>query len=156
MGFAESPELTSSAILVFLQTWTELGPMLQYGPTIILLILILGFLLRALPAWKEVKLKELDLKGTDIETRGQEAKALEALAIVLRDVAVEQRKATEETKRATETIDILQRVNSDVNDRLAASVAFLNDRLERIEKMDNLSNRVGALEANVQSAGTTA
>ena len=141
-------------IAIVLQGWRDLGPLLQYGPTVILLLVILGFLLKALPTWKEIKLKELDLRGHDIETRGEEAKALSSLAIVLRDVAVEQRKATEETQRATETIDILQRVNSDVSDRLAGSVAALNDRLERLEKLDNLSHRVGALEANVQSTVT--
>lgn len=143
--------------LGMLQGWTELGPFLQYGPTIILLVVILGFLLKALPVWKEVKLKEIELRGQDIETRGEEAKALSALSTVLREVAVEQRHATEETKRAAETIDILQRVNADVSDRLAGSVAALNDRLERLEKIENLSSRVGALEQqNVQSSGTTA
>jgi len=139
-----------------LQGWTDIGPLLQYGPTIVLLVLVLGFLLKALPTWKEVKLKELELRGYDVETRGEEAKALSALSTVLREVAVEQRKATDEQRRTTETIDILQRVNSDANDRLAASVAVLNDRLERLEKIEHLSKRVGALEeANVQSVTTT-
>lgn len=141
--------------LLALQGWAELGPLLQYGPTIILLFIIVGFLLRALPTWKEVKLKELDLRGHDIETRTREAEALSSLATVLREVAVEQRKATEEQKRTSETIEILQRVNSDASDRLSANVAVLNDRLERLERIETLSSRVGALEAaNVQSSGS--
>jgi len=142
--------------LGLLQGWTELGPFLQYGPTIILLFFILGFLLKALPTWKEVKLKELELRGSDIETRGKEAEALSSLSTVLHEVAVEQRKATDEQKRAAQSIDILQRVNSDASDRLAVNVALLNDRLERLEKIEHLSSRVGALEANVQSTGSTA
>jgi hypothetical protein len=152
-------------IAAALQSWTDLGPLLQYGPTIILLLLVLGFLLKSMPAWKEVKLKELELRNHEIAVRGEEAKSLSALSEVLRDVAVEQRKATDEQRRATETIDILQRVNSDASDRLASNVAVLNDRLDRIERLsqlstqhESLSNRVGALEAhsNVQSGTTTA
>lgn len=150
-------------LTLLIQTWSDLGPMLQYGPTVILLGLTLIFILKALPSWKEVKLRELELRTTEVTVRGEEAKALTALSETLRDVAVEQRKATEEQRRATEMIEILQRVNSDASDRLTAAMTAQNERIDRIEKFavlaqqqENLIGRVGVLETHVQSSGTTA
>ena len=49
------------------------------------------------------------------------------MASTLKDIAVEQR-------RATETIKILQRANSDSSDELARSVAIISDRVDRLDK----------------------
>lgn len=109
--------------------WKEV---IQYGPTVILLALILWFLLRALPIWKEVKLAELNLRGEENQAKMQQADALGRLAEVLKDIAVEQR-------RATENIEISQRVNARSAEQLSREVDIVTSRMEQIE------NKVSAI-----------
>ena len=115
-----------------MDNWPQIA--LWGGQTVILLGLILGFLLKVLPTYKELKLKEFELKKQELEVRegesrvrGQEALALGQLAEVLNAVAVEQR-------RATETTEILQRVNADSADRLNNQIEVLSERIERLEQ----------------------
>lgn len=111
----------------------EFKEVLSLTPTIVLVFLILAFLLKAMPTWKELRLRELELRGQELEQRGQEnvvkgeqAKSLALLADVLKSIAVEQR-------RATETIEILQRVNSDTSDSLNNNVRLLTQKIGQIE-----------------------
>ena len=104
--------------------WKDL---FQYGPTVILLALVLWFLLRALPIWKEVKLKELDLRGEENQAKLQQSDALGRLADVLKDIAVEQR-------RATENIEISQRVNAHSAEQLSVQVGVISKRVDQIEQ----------------------
>jgi hypothetical protein len=112
-----------------LQGWTDLGPLLQYGPTVILLVLILAFLLKAMPTWKEIKLKEIDAKVADSKARVAQSSALESVSKVLYEVAIEQR-------RAADTVKIMQRINSRSADELAEEVQLLREQLEQVKQHD--------------------
>jgi hypothetical protein len=112
--------------------WTQF---LAFGPGFVALVLILIFLLRAMPTWKEVKIREIELREAEVKVRGAEAEGLTTLADVLRSIAVEQR-------RATETIDILQRVNADASERLTQNVSGLT------RDLITLSARLSALETS--------
>lgn len=106
--------------------WPSLPQMVQYGPTIIILVLLLGSLIRLAPVWKEIRLKELDIRAEEATVKGQQAAALSSLAQVLKEIAVEQR-------RATETIEILQRVNAQTSDQLTAGLNVVERRIEQME-----------------------
>jgi hypothetical protein len=130
----------------------------QYGPTIVLLFMILLFLIRIAPIWKEVRLSEIAARTDEAQAKREQASALGQLATVLQSVAVEQR-------RATETIEILQRVNADSSDRLSQNVHSLNERLDRLETTHNseqqflagqILHRIESLEKNVGTEATTA
>ncbi|GEM_PF-4499963 len=144
-------------MLVFLQTAFEWGDVLAYGPTTVLLFLVLVTIVKLAPTWKEVKLKELEIRAGEGVVREKEAAALGQLANVLEAIAIEQR-------RATETIEILQRVNADANDRLNAGVNILNERLDRIERLgfqelkeitQSISSRIEKLEQEYVESQTT-
>ncbi len=130
-------------LTLILQQWTDLGPLLQYGPTVVLLGLVLIFILKAMPTWKEVRLRELDLRSSEVHVRGEEAKALTALSETLHAVAVEQR-------RAADTVKIMQRINARSADDLSEQVAQLN------EQVPLLNDRLGSLERHYGTDTSTA
>ncbi|MET0466903.1 MAG: hypothetical protein ABW007_27325 [Chitinophagaceae bacterium] len=147
-------------ILIFQPAGGEAGwaQAIQYGPTVVLLLIILGFLVRIAPMWKEIRLKEIDMRGEENVVKREMAGALTQLATALKDIAVEQRRATEE-------VSITQRVNSDMNERLAQNVQSLNERLDRVENLytdegrqitKQLLTRMDDLEKHVQPQSTTA
>jgi hypothetical protein len=114
-----------------------------WGPTIIILMLVLGFLIRMAPIWKDVRFRELEVREKENETRGQIAQSLTQLGAgltalgtglgemsgVLRDVAVEQRKATE-------VLEIIQRYQVDRDDQLDFKVRALDERIVKIERIE--------------------
>lgn len=143
---------------LFLQAELAWSQIIQLGPTVVILALILIFLIRVAPTWKEIRLKELELRGEENVVKREQAGALTQLAGALKEIAVEQRRATEE-------VNILQRVNSDSNDRLSHHVHTLTERLERLEDVQSssvrqtvseLASRVEAVEKNVQTQSTAA
>lgn len=146
-------------LLLILQAKTafEWGDVFVYGPTAVLLFLVLFTIIKLAPTWKEVKLKELELKKADGETREKEAAALSQLATVLQSIAVEQR-------RATDSMEIMQRVGADASDKLTMTVHTLNERLDRVEQLgfqnikevtQQLATRVEKLEQTyVESPAT--
>ncbi len=94
------------------------------------LAIILFFFLRVLPTWKEIKLKEFDTRDKDSEARIQQAESMKAIADVLYNVAIEQR-------RAADSVKILQRVNSTrVEDVEAAATESLEDHENRIARLE--------------------
>lgn len=105
---------------IWLQYW-------NYGQTVVLLGMILAFVLRALPHWKEVRLRDADVKSEDNVIKREQAVALGQLADALKDIAVEQR-------RATENIEISQRVAADTSERVSSSVAVFHHRIEALEE----------------------
>lgn len=120
--------MTAQMILVFILQadtagWSEA---FRYGPTVVLLVLILGFLIRVAPMWKEIRLKEMDQRSEENVVKEKQAEALGQLAVALKDIAVEQRRATEE-------VGIVLRVNADTSDQLRASLTNMSQRLDRIE-----------------------
>jgi Mg/Co/Ni transporter MgtE len=120
-------------ILILLLQTTDgsvLTQLLPYGPTVIMLALVLWTVIRLSPMWKELRLRELDVREQESLSKGEQASALNRLADVVKDIAVEQR-------RATENIEIMQRVNADSNERLAHNVHSLMERLDTVEQLHN-------------------
>lgn len=122
--------------------WPQIA---AWGPTVVMLALVLAFLLRVAPTWKELRLRELGVRETEATARSEQAAALNQLgkgvsqmSDVLKDVTIEQR-------RATESVKILQRVNADTADQMARQMAIITDRVERIER---------GRENNVESEGS--
>src|SRR3954471_15616888 len=75
------------------------------GISFVILVLLLVVLLKLAPMWKEIHLKEIDSRDKESDARIAQSKALESVANVLYEVAVEQR-------RSSDSVKILQRVNS--------------------------------------------
>lgn len=113
------------------------------GSALVQLSLVIILLIKFMPSWERVKLKETEVRIVEAKADEALAGALGQLASsiivlgnsglqmteVIKDIAIEQR-------RATETIKILQRANSDASDELTSEVAILTDRIDRIEKRD--------------------
>jgi len=111
------------------------------GVAISLIIILLGFLLRALPTWKEIKINEFNVRTKEAEVGGQTslaisnlatsqtqlATALETLGGTVRDIAIEQ-------KKATENVMILQRVNTNESQQMSNIVEELVERVDALEK----------------------
>ena len=102
-------------------------PYFNYGQTVVLVVVILGWALRALPYWKEVRMRDADVKSEDNVVKREMAVALGRLADVLKDIAVEQR-------RATESVEITQSVAADTSERLSNSLAVVTHRIETVEE----------------------
>ena len=98
----------------------------MYGPTTVMLALILLFLIRLAPVWKEVQLKKIEAGREETVVKHEQAAALGQLAGALKEIAVEQRRATEE-------VGILQRVNAETADQVSLSVKQLSRRLDDME-----------------------
>jgi hypothetical protein len=157
------PPRVPLALFLFQADSINLKDLAAWGPAVLQLALVLIFLLKIAPVWKEVRLREIALKERDGAIREREAESLGRLADVLQSVAVEQR-------RATETIEILQRVNADASDHLITNVRMLSERVTRIEDsggttlakiavdVHKLTTRIGVMEKehNVESEATTA
>lgn len=105
------------------QLWSQA---LLYGPTTVMLALILLFLIRLAPVWKEVQLKKIEAGREETVVKHEQAAALGQLAGALKEIAVEQRRATEE-------VGILQRVNAETADQVSVSVKQLSRRLDDME-----------------------
>jgi hypothetical protein len=121
---------------LFWQTTGEgaaLTQLIQFGPTVVLLALILWFVIRLAPMWKEIRLKEMDMRTEENVVKGQQASALSQLAGALKEIAVEQRRATEE-------VGIMQRVTNDTADQLRTSVNTLSQRVDSLEKKTDNHN----------------
>lgn len=111
-----------------------------YGPTIVILGMVLAFLLRALPTWRLIKGRELDIREVEAQARSSQADALKSLGSslenmgsalnrnseVLKSVAIEQR-------RATDAIRLVQRISVGSTDKLREAIEDHEARLSEIE-----------------------
>lgn len=104
------------------------------GVAISLIALILFFILKALPIWKEVRLAEINVRDREAEALGQLSGSINGLAAsqtqiseTLRDVAIEQR-------RATDNVKLLQRVGADESATLSQAVETLAVRMDDLEE----------------------
>lgn len=111
------------------------------GAVVTLVIAFLGFLLRALPIWKEIKVEEMKVRTKEAEASGQVATSLTQLAAAqsqqsialhtlgetIKDIAIEQ-------KKATENVLILQRVNSNEAQNISQTVDTLLERIDTLEE----------------------
>jgi methyl-accepting chemotaxis protein len=117
------------------------------GAIVFLVIVVLAFILRALPSWKEIRLAEISVREKEAEARaaqatsfGQLSDALKSMSDVLNNVAVEQ-------KHSTDKVQILQRVNADAVERNAESSLRSEEKIDRVlEVVEDLSSRVTSVE----------
>lgn len=114
-------------MLLFFQDTLAWSQLIQFGPTVVMLALFFWFVIRLAPMWKEIKLRELDVRLEENGVKREQASALGQLAEALRSIAVEQRKATEE-------VGIMQRMNADSSDNLSSNVKALTQRVDVIQK----------------------
>lgn len=131
--------------LFWMQTPAEIpwGQVGSNGSILLLIaVLIIGVIRVGLvPAWKEIRLKQLEVRQSEVATKEKEAEALGALgaslgslASVLQSVAVEQR-------RATESLEILQRVHMDRANQENIQIKVLAERVERIEERHHVQSQ---------------
>jgi len=73
----------------------DLSQVVAYGPTVIILFLLLVFAVRMAPIYKELKLREFEVRDREAMARKEQSDSLAQLAIVIKDVAIEQQKTAE-------------------------------------------------------------
>ena len=114
--------------LLFIEPTADWLQWADEGAVLLLVVVILGFILKALPTWKEVKLAEIKVRDKESEALGQLSGSLGQLGIVINEIAVEQRKSTD-------NLLILQRVNAKESSHLSESVNILSGRLDKLENV---------------------
>jgi hypothetical protein len=131
-------------------TW---GQIASGGVGMMCFALLLWFVLKLQPSWEKVKLRDLDVREKEAQSRVEQATAIAQLATassqmgsgivevsrVLENVAVEQRHATEEQRKATQMVEILQRSNNDTANLMLESVRSLIERVERSVEEKNVN-----------------
>lgn len=109
------------------------------GAIVLLVIVFLGFVLRSLPTWKEVRLAEINVREKEAEARAAQASSFGQLSEVLNNIAIHQR-------NETEGIRIMQRVNADTSERTEEIVGQLVEAVDRIgARLDSLEKRLPPL-----------
>ncbi len=146
----------------------EFNQIWSYGPTVVLLGMVLVFLIKFAPMWKEVRLRELEIRAEENQTHITQAAALTTLGDVLTSLSSVLKSIAVDQRRATEAIEISQRVNADTNDHLSTNVRLLNEHIASIEDaggstlaqvaidVHKLRERVGNIEKHVEPEGSAA
>lgn len=119
------------------------------GQTVVILIVLIFGIIKILPTWKVIKLKQLELRKEEFELRkaesevkGQEAAALVQLGTGLAKMSETLDHIAIEQRRATEIIEILQRANADQSDQLTYSVRALTEGMTRLtERVDRIEGQ---------------
>lgn len=105
----------------------------NFAPTILMVFLVLWATIKLAPTWKEVKMRELDIREKEVAQREQSAIALQSMAETTRDIAIEQ-------KHSSEALRIAERVSIREGDKLNATAQEVRD------SMHGVSARVEAVE----------
>lgn len=120
------------------ELWTKIA---DQGIAIAVLALILFFVIilvtKILPSWERIRTAEVEsvkaqaaALGLLGSTIGQLSGSLNQMGDVTKEIAVEQ-------KKATENVLILQRVSTAQSNNLAESVDNLSERIEKLEEKMN-------------------
>jgi len=111
----------------FVGIWAKIA---EQGVAIAVLALILIFVIilasKILPVWERVKTAESVSREAQAKSLGDLAASQTQLASVIKDVAIEQR-------RATDSVMILQRVNAHESQNITQSVDLLVERMDTLE-----------------------
>ncbi len=113
---------------------------------IVVLLAILGFFLRVLPYWREIKLAEIKVRETEANSRtneasmfGQQSNALSQISNVLQQTVVDSR-------RDTDKMQILQRVNADATDKILNKLDMFDELADGhssiCERLDHLEQKL--------------
>jgi hypothetical protein len=73
----------------------EVGQLVSFGQTVIIIFLLLLFALRFSPRWERVRMRELDVAEKEALSKSKQADSLVGLAAVIERVADAQSKVTE-------------------------------------------------------------
>ncbi len=111
-------------LLLLQNEWTDY---IGEGAVFSLVLVMLGFILKMLPTWKEIRIEEMKVRLKSAESIGSLGNSLNQLGIVMNNVAIEQRKSTE-------NVLILQRVSADESRNLTSAVDELLERMVLLEK----------------------
>lgn len=126
--------------ILLLQTLPGWEQWIGDSVVVLLVCVFLAFLLKALPTWKEIKIAEFNVRTKEAEASGQLsvsltsfaqaqnqlANALGQLGETVKDIAIEQ-------KKATDNVLILQRVNANEAQNISQTVDTLIERLDTLE-----------------------
>ena len=123
-----------------LPSWAQAA---MWGPTLVMLGMILAFLLRVRPSWEKIKLRELDVRELEGKVRGEEAAALVQLAGGLQSFSQTLKEIAVEQRRSTDVIEILQRANADHQDSISFHLRTQAEKLLRLEEHYVQSERTG-------------
>ena len=111
----------------FVGIWAKIA---EQGVAIAVLALILIFVIilvaKILPTWERVKTSESASREAQGKALGELAASQIQLATVVKDVAIEQR-------RATDSVMILQRMNAHESQNITQSVELLGERMDTLE-----------------------
>ena len=110
----------------------------NFAPTIVIVFVAIWGVIKLAPTWREVKLRELDIREKEVAQREQQSVAIQALAECTRDIALEQR-------HATEALRIAERVNIREGEKLGDTV------LEVKEAVHLVAARVDAVELKLEA-----
>jgi hypothetical protein len=92
----------------------ELREFLAFGPNIVMLLLFLVAALRFAPYWKEVRLRELDVREQEAVSRQKQGESLIGLSQVIDKVAARQ----QETAETNEELRIFLRASMRNHERI--------------------------------------
>lgn len=111
---------------------------------ILVVVLILIFVLRALPYWKEVKLAEIRVREVEANSRTNEASVFGQLSNALSQISNVLQQTVVDNRRDTDKMQILQRVNADATDKILNKLDMFDEladghisicqRLDHLEK----------------------
>ena len=121
-SFAAVPAGGLVMLLLFDPGLTELK---NFAPTIIIVIVVMWGTIKLAPTWKEVKMRELDIRDKEVAQREQQAVVIQSLADTTRDIAIEQ-------KHATEALRIAERVTIREGEKLSETVHEMRDTVHAV------------------------
>jgi hypothetical protein len=137
-------------LLFFQLDITSWDKILGLPYALIVLVLVLWFILKALPTWKEVKLADNESRKAEAAAIGTLSTAIISLSnsqsqfsAVVNNLAIEQ-------KRSLDQVRIMQRVSVSSSDILAETVQQLADQTqilnERVEQLEGQNNETGSTQ----------
>jgi signal transduction histidine kinase len=131
------PPAGGVALLALLDpSWAELK---NFAPTIVIAFLVLWATLKLAPVRHEEKMRELDVREKEVAQRDQSAVALQSMADTVRDIAIEQR-------HATEALRIAERVTIREGEKLSETVHEMRETVHAVV------SRVEMIEAKAATA----
>jgi hypothetical protein len=114
-----------AALLLLFMFDPGLSELKNFAPTIIMCGLVIWGVVKIAPTWKEVKMRELDIREKEIGQREQQAVATQTLAETTREIAIE-------TKHGIEALKIAERVNLREGEKLNDAVHEIMDTVREI------------------------
>lgn len=104
------------------------------GQTLLILLALIYFAIKAMPTFKELRIREFEVRENESKTQGQIASALVQIANSLNQNSETIKEIAIEQRRATDAVKLLQRVNADSANLQSQAFAILEDRVNRLER----------------------